>query len=244
MKSRIFAQRNLKEIFRDPVSLIFSFGLPVAIIILAGVLNQKIPSGAVNTFSPELFVPAGAVFAFSFITMFTGMLVSKDRTSNFLTRLFASPLKPHDYILGYALPIIPLALLQSVLCFAIGLIFGLKLTVGVIYSIIALLPCAVFFTAFGLLFGSILGDKSIGGVSSVLVQCTALLSGMWFDLELFGKVFEVIMNFLPFANFVEVARLSYAGDLLGALPHFLWSVGYAIITFIFAVFVFKAKSKK
>lgn len=245
MKCSVFAGRNVKEIFRDPLSLIFSLALPVLLIVLAGVLNLKIPAEAGNlTFSPENFVPAGAVFGFSFITMFSGMLIAKDRCTSFLSRLYASPMKPRDYIIGYSLSVLPLALLQSVLCFAVGFCFGLKFTVGVLYSIVALLPCAAFFTAAGLLFGCLLSDKSVGGVSSIMVQCTALLSGMWFDLSLFGKAFKTVMGFLPFANCVDAARLAYAGEIVKALPNFAWCVGYALLIYVIAVIVFKKKMVK
>lgn len=245
MKCKLFAVRNLKEIFRDPLSLIFSVALPVFLIILAGVLNLKIPAEAGNvTFTPELFVPAGAVFGFSFITMFSGMLIAKDRSSSFLSRLFASPMKPKDYIIGYSLPIIPLALLQSALCFSVGFCFGLKFTAGVLYSVIALIPAAAFFTAVGLLFGCVLSDKSVGGISSIMVQCTALLSGMWFDLSLFGSAFKTIMGFLPFASCVEAARLAYAGEIVKALVPLAISAFYALAAYVAAVLVFRRKMKK
>ena len=118
MRFAAFASRNSKELLRDPLSLIFCIGLPLFLLVLVVVVNRNLPP--VEIFKIENFAPGTAVFGFSFLTLFSGMLIGQDRSTSFLTRLFASPLTGSDYILGYSLPLLPIALLQSVIFFVVA----------------------------------------------------------------------------------------------------------------------------
>lgn len=240
MRMTAYAQRNFKELVRDPVSLLFGVGLPVVLLVLMSFLQRSI---AVSHFRIDQFAPSMAMFSFSFISMFTSMLVSNDRTSSFLTRLFASPLTAGDYLAGYSLPLLPIALAQSVVCFVVAFFFGLPVNGNVLLSIVALLPIAVFFIGLGLLLGCLLANKQVGAISSIVVQVAALSSGMWFDLSLIGGAFRTVCYALPFAHAVDAARMALAGDWAGILPHVLWCIGYAVAVFAAAVLVFRRKMK-
>lgn len=111
MRIILFAKRNMKEILRDPINLFFGLGFPLILLVLLLIINANIPSEANNTmFSIEKLAPGLAMFGTAFMAMFAGMLLSKDRTSSFLMRLFASPMTSLDFILGYTLPLVVMAL--------------------------------------------------------------------------------------------------------------------------------------
>lgn len=240
MKINIFSKRNLKELIRDPLSLVFGLALPIVLLLLISTMQQNIK---VPIFEIDRFAPAMAVFSFSFITLFSGLLIASDRCSSFLSRLFASPMKARDYIIGYSLPLIPLGILQSIACFATGMIFGLDFNANLVLTILLLIPSLFLFIAVGILFGCLFNDKQVSGISSIVVQCAALLSGMWFDLSMIGGTFETICNFLPFVHAVDIAKLSMSGDFSNILPHLAWILGYTIVIFIASIIVFKRKMK-
>ena len=166
-------------------------------------------------FEIEKLAPGIAVFGLSFVSLFSGMLIAKDRSTSFLMRLFASPLSAADFILGYALPLLPIALIQSAICFGASFIFGLPLNANVLLALVVLIPAAVLFIGIGLLAGSVLNDKQVGGVcGALLTNLSAWLSGTWFDLSLVGGAFETIAYLLPFAHAVDAARAAIAGDYM------------------------------
>lgn len=88
MKSLTFAKRNIKEIIKDPLSLVFCIGLPLFLLVMISVMQKSIK---VDQFEIEIFAPGIIVFSFAFITLFSSMLISGDRKSSFLIRLFTSP---------------------------------------------------------------------------------------------------------------------------------------------------------
>lgn len=173
MRMLAFASRNRKELIRDPLSLVFGIGLPIFLLLIMTALQRNV---SIAVFSLTNFTPGIAIFSFSFISLFTGMLIARDLSTSFLTRLFASPLTAADYIAGYSLPLLPIALVQSMLCFATAAALGLKLDGNIFWTLLTLVPAALLFIAFGLLLGTLFNDRSVGGITSILIQVVAFTS--------------------------------------------------------------------
>ena len=244
--SRIDAlsKRNMKEIVRDPLSLIFMIGLPLFMEILFYLLFHKLT----DQFQMKYLAPGIVVFSQAFLALFTGQLIALDRSTSFLTRLYVSPATSVEFILSYALPILPLTLLQSVLFFLVGGIFDTSLFgVGMLFAILFGIVTSLFYIAMGILFGALCTEKSIGGIASILVACQSLLSGMWFPIEGLGEGMLHLMNALPFRNatqLVQNAVLGFGdawGDLFRPL---LILLGYTLAAFVCAVLVFRRKMKR
>lgn len=236
-----FAGRNGKELLRDPVTLIFGVALPVALLAVMSLIQSNAP---VEVFAIRSLAPGIAAFSLAFVSMFAAMLITKDKSTSFLLRVFASPMLPWEYILGYALPMLPSGAAQCVVCFLTALCFGLPFGWNTLGAVAVLLPSAVLYTAFGLLFGVLLNDKQAAPVNSILVQCAALLGGTWFAPSLVGGAFETICKLLPFVHATESARAALAGDYAAALPHLAWIAGWAVLLFVAAVLLFKRKMQE
>lgn len=242
MRMLTFAGRNAKEILRDPLNLAFGLGFPLALIGLLSAIQANIP---VPLFEIQHLAPGISVFGLSFITLFSATLIAKDRGSSLLQRLYTTPLTPVDFILGYTLPVIPIAVAQCIICYAAAVALGLDVTVGIVYAILFILPVSILYIALGLLCGSVLSDKQVGGIcGALLTNLSAWLSGIWFDLELVGGTFRKIAYCLPFVHAVEMERAILARDLAGSIPHLLWVVGYAIGLLAVAVLLFLRQMKK
>lgn len=242
MKMITFAKRNAKEILRDPINLAFGLGFPLVLLFLLSAMQANIP---VSLFEITSLAPGITVFGLSFVTLFSATLISKDRESAFLQRLYTTPLTSTDFIFGYMLPILPIALMQMVICYLAAIPMGLQLSPNVICAIIGLVPMAVFNIALGLLCGSLLGVKQVGGIcGALLTNLSAWLSGTWFDLSLVGGAFEKIAEFLPFVHAVEMERALVRGDFQAAGMHIIVIFAYAALVTALAVFCFLRRMKK
>lgn len=242
MRQLTFSTRTAKEILRDPLNLMFGLGFPVILILLLSAIQANIP---VSMFEIEQLAPGMTVFGFSFMTLFAATLIAKDRESALLQRLYTTPLTAADFILGYALPILPIALGQCVVCFAVAALLGLPITINVLYAILAAIPAAVFFIAVGLMCGSVLNAKQVGGICGALMtNLTAWLSGIWFDLNLVGGVFKQVADALPFVHAVELERAVMNGNTAQIMPHLAWVIGYAAVAAIAAVLLFVRQMRK
>ena len=242
MKLFTFTIRTAKEILRDPLTVIFGLGFPLVLILLLSAIQANVP---VSLFEISSLTPGITVFGLSFMTLFSATLVAKDRESSLMQRLYTTPLKATDFILGYMLPIIPIAVTQCLICYVVAIILGLKVTVNIIYAILLIIPISVFFIALGLLFGSILNVKQVGGIcGALLTNLTAWLSGVWFDLKLVGGVFEEIAGFLPFVHAVELERAVLSGNYSDIFSHLWWVLGYAFGALVLAIAFFLRQMKR
>ena len=242
MRMLAFANRNTKEILRDPLNLCFGLGFPLILILLLSAIQANVP---VPLFEIAHLTPGVTVFGLSFMTLFSATLIAKDRGSSLLQRLYTTPLTPFDFILGYALPILPFAVMQSLICYVIAFFLGLNLTVNIVFAVLFIIPISILFIALGLLFGSILTDKQVGGVcGALLTNLSAWLSGTWFDLELVGGTFKKIANALPFVHAVEMERAILNGRFSDIFPHLCWVLGYACASLLIAVLLFLRQMKK
>ena len=246
MRTLVFASRNTKEITRDIFTLIFGILFPLVLLVLLSAINSSIPEGAgMKLFEITNLVPGISVFGLSFISLFTATLVSKDRCTSFILRLFTSPLKSSQYIAGYTLPLIPMSLLQIIVCYIASFAFGLKWSVNILLAIVVNLPTTILFIAIGLLCGTVFNDKAVGGVcGALLTNLSAWLSGTWFDLELVGGAFEKIADMLPFVHAVNAGRYALYGEYSKITEELLWVIGYALVITVIAVIVFSYKMKQ
>ena len=242
MRMLTFANRNTKELLRDPITLFFGLGFPLVLLFLLSAIQANIP---VALFEIQHLTPGITVFGLSFMTLFSATIIAKDRGSSLLQRLYTTPLTPVDFILGYTLPIVPIAVAQSIICYLAALLLGLEATVNILYAVLFIIPVSVLYVALGLLFGSFLSDKQVGGIcGGLLTNLSAWLSGTWFDLNLVGGAFKQVADSLPFVHAVELERAVLAGDFSGIFPHLWWVLGYAAVLLAAAVWMFLRQMKK
>lgn len=242
MRLKAFSVRVAKEILRDPLNLFFGLGFPVILLALLSAIQANIP---VDMFEIERLAPGIGVFGLSFMTLFSAVLVSRDRESALLQRLYTTPMGAKDFILGYTLPLLPISVAQSTVCYLFAALLGLELNLNVVLAILLNIPAATFFIALGLVCGSVMSSKAVGGVcGALLTNLSAWLSGIWFDVDLVGGAFQRIANALPFIHAVSLERAVISGDgktLLASVP---WVLAYALITVAAAIVLFLRQMKK
>ena len=242
MRMFTFAKRCGKEILRDPINLFFGLGFPLVLLLLLTAIQANIP---VNLFEINTLTPGITVFGLSFMTLFSATLIARDRESAFLQRLYTTPLTGFDFIMGYMLSILPIALCQTVICYLFAIPLGLTVRVNIVYAIVGILPMAVFNIALGLLFGSILGVKQVGGIcGALLTNLSAWLSGVWFDLELVGGAFEKAAHALPFYHAVQLEKALFSGNFGEMSSHLPVVLLYCTGATVLAVFLFLGQMKK
>lgn len=242
MKMMTFAKRCTKEILRDPINLGFGLGFPLVLLVLLSAIQANIP---VSLFEIDTLTPGITVFGLSFMTLFSATLISKDRESALLQRLYTTPLTGLDFIIGYMLPLVPIAIGQVLICYLFAIPLGLTVSVNIVYAVIGIIPMAVFNIALGLLCGSVFGVKQVGGIcGALLTNLSAWLSGVWFDLELVGGIFEKIANALPFVHAAEMGKALFNGSFELAAPHILPILLYSVLITVVAVFCFLWQMKK
>ena len=239
---RAFSTRCAKEILRDRLNLIFGLGFPIVILLLLSAIRSNTP---VTLYEIENLTPGICIFGLSFMTLFSATLIAKDRESAFLQRLYTTPLKAHEYILGYMLPMLPIAVLQTIVCYGLSFLLGLSPSVNIFFAVLLILPISIFYISLGLLCGSVCNVKQVGGLcGALLTNLSAWLSGTWFALDLLGKSFGKFAKILPFFHAVEAEKSMLHGDVQAALSHLSIVLIYALVVTLSAVALFLRQKKR
>ena len=242
MRMMTFAKRCTKEILRDPINLGFGLVFPLVLLLLLSAIQENI---SVSLFEIDTLTPGITVFGFSFMTLFSATLIAKDRESALLQRLYTTPLTGFDFIIGYMLPLLPIAFGQIIICYLFAIPLGLTVSLNVLCAIIGSIPMAIFNIALGLLCGSILSVKQVGGIcGALLTNLSAWFSGVWFDLNLVGGTFRKIANALPFVHAAEMEKALFNGSFEVAAVHILPVVLYSVFTTVVAVVCFIRQMKR
>lgn len=237
MRTLNFAKRNFKEFIRDPLSIIFAVILPLFLLFIF----QQFDIPAEN-FKIENFTPGIIIFSFSFITLFTAMLISKDRSTSLLIRLGISPMKPMDYIFGYIISIIPIIIIQNILFFILAVILELNFSINIIWAALISIVIAILFIAMGILIGSIFSEKASSGISSIVVPLVCFTSGMYFSKDMLGDIFSKVCDYLPFDSCVTIIKgvMNNKLDLI-SLRNIVVLIVYLLVTLVVSIIVFRKK---
>lgn len=242
-----FAERVMLELVRDPLSYVFALGFPLVMLIVMTVVNDSIPPEAgMTVFRIDNLAPAVYVFGLSFLMLFTALLVSKDRAEAFLVRLYISPMRRADFLFGYTLPVLGLAVMQGIITMVCAFIIGAVTDVplnpgGLLLVLVVSVPAMLLFVGLGLLFGVLFSDKAAPPLSSVVISLSSFLGGMWMDLEHMSGTLVKICDALPFRHAVQAGRMALAMDFDGiAEPLAVVSV-WVVVIYMLAVLSFRKK---
>lgn len=250
MKSFVFASRVCKEIRRDALSYIFCLGFPIIMLALMSVLDSSIPAQAnMTVFHIYNLAPGISYFGLTFVMLFTSIQVSKDRTTALLLRLYASPMKAVDYVIGYTLPVCILGIVQMVICFAaafvVGLCQGYIFSIPeIVFSMLLLIPSLFMFLGIGILFGSAVNEKAAPGLCSIIISAVGMIGGIWMDIDGIGGIMKKVAEVLPFYHGVTLARMPFAEGFQRMPIHLIWTIGFGIVFYVLAIIVFTSKMKK
>lgn len=249
-RALLFAGRTVKEILRDPLSIILCLGVPLIMLVAMYALFAS----SAPWFSLDILAPGIAVFANAFVMLYMALLISRDRATAFLTRLYTSPMRTVDFVVGYALPGVWLGAAQLVICYLTAVVTGLVSghtawisVTGLLSAVVIALPVTVFYVCAGILCGCLFSDKAAPGLCSIVVSAGGFLSGAWMPVETLSEGFQTVCRALPFYPAVLAGRTVLVGAEITADS--LWvplitEFAYGLVTVVAAVLVFRFKTRR
>ena len=242
-KTYVFMKRNLKEMARDPLIYVFCAGFPIFMFLMFQII-LKFTGESTPIFEVKSLIPGVMMFSYSILMLMASLLISKDKTIAFLKRLYTSPMKSHNYLVGYFVPFLIIGIIQSLICIILGYIFGATSGTGFIpfYSslllIVEMLPIMAMNIFIGMILATLLNEKSAPAVTSIFISLCGVLGGAWMPLDKMGD-FEKFAEALPFYPSVYLGRVitnatHTAPDGLGNLVYYSFSdrgLMFLLITF-------------
>ena len=234
-------KRNLLEIVRDPLSLVFCVCFPLVMLVLMQVIMGQFEATPPN-FEISNYSIGMCVFGYTFVALFVANLIAGDKNTEFYNRLKLAPMSAFLRVLGYVVAVLPIMLVQTVLFLLLSLFFGLPFGVSFLLAIVYLFPSALFYVLCGVLIGYLVqNERQAGPVASILVSATGIFAGIFMPITQMGT-FSDIMNCLPFVHTVSIASGVFSGDYACILNNIGWVFGYSMLILLLIYLFCRKKS--
>jgi ABC-2 type transport system permease protein len=240
MKSWELAKRNFKEVWRDPLSLGITIGLPVALLLILQALK-----GVDTFFEASSLVPGIVLFGFVMLMFSAAMSLSRDRETALFSRLLTAPIGSSGFVAAYSLPYLLVAILLGVGLFVIGLLLGLEILGSVFLVFLVLFAMAVFYVALGMMLGALMPIAPLSGAYAIILLLT-IFGGAWMNLEEIGGVFLDMGQVFPFAHALDATRavMIEGAGFSDIASDFYWVVGYTVLIVLLSVFFFRRRMRE
>ena len=237
MRSVALARRNFIEVWRDPLSISLTIALPIGMLLVLMLLEGVDPF-----FTATSLTPGVVLFGFVMLMFSAALALSRDRESALFSRLLTAPLRSNDFVTGYSIPYLPVAIIQTMALFAVGLFLGLEMNGNMGLLIFILLAMAVFYIAAGMILGVTFSSKTVTFPYMVILLLT-IFGGAWMDVNAIGGPIQAVGNVFPFAHAIDAARgiMIDGADLATVASDLWWILGYTVVAAVIAVVVFRRK---
>jgi len=197
--------------------------------------ESKIKNEVVNFYAPGI-----AVFGLMILISTAAEIIAGDREKGFLARMFTTPARPSDFILGYSLPFIPVLIVSTLIYLGVGMALGLTVVgnLGHVFLIFFLMGlCSI---GIGMIVGSLIKSESQAGVSWIFIVPMAMISGAWFTVENMPSAVKSVAGALPFIHAIDASRAVLNGSSFSAITlDIYWLVGWAVVLFAAGIVLFR-----
>ena len=197
--------------------------------------ESKIKNMAVNFYAPGI-----AVFGLMILVSTAAGIIAGDREKGFLARMFTTPARPWDFILGYSLPFIPVLIVSTLIYLGVGMALGLTVVGNLGHVILIFFLIGLCSIGIGMIVGSLVKSESQAGVSWIFIVPIAMISGTWFSTEGMPSAVKSVAGALPFIHAIDGSRAVINGSSLSAImPDLYWLVGWAVVLFVTGIILFR-----
>ena len=197
--------------------------------------ESKIKNVVVNFYFPGI-----AIFGLMILISTAAEIIAGDREKGFLARMFTTPARPSDFILGYSLPFIPVLIVSTLIYLGVGMALGLTVVGNLGHAFLIFFLIGLCSIGIGMIVGSLIKSESQAGVSWIFIVPIAMISGAWFSTEGMPSAVRSVAGALPFIHAIDASRAVINGSSLSAImPDLYWLVGWAVVLFAAGIVLFR-----
>jgi len=220
MKSFLkFVSVSLKLYLREPITVFFTLGFPIMLVLIFGSMYGNQPSPMLGGYgSMDVSMPGYTALILGSIGFMTvAMYTSTFRETGILRRFRATPLRPLTYILADVTANLVMTLLGMVGLVIVGwLLYRVRFEGQPVSVILGVIFSALAMFAAGYVIASLAPTARAAQVISMVVFYPMMfISGAGIPLEIMPPTIRRIADFLPLTYVVKLLRGLWFGETWG-----------------------------
>ena len=189
----------------------------------------------------DFIAPGIIIFGLLIMIPTSGRIMLRDKESRFLNRMLTTPARPWEFITGYSLSMLVIAIIQIIFFVLLGWLFGMDIVGNLGLALAVFLLTAICSIGVGMVVASLSKSENQGeSLSWLFSMPLAVISGVWFSLEFMPSYIQTLAKLFPFAHAVDAARavITRGVGLEAISGDFFFLVGWAAGVFILGTILF------
>jgi len=190
----------------------------------------------------DFIAPGIIIFGLLIMIPTSARIMVRDKEKGFLSRLLTTPTRPLDFISGYSLCLVFIAIVQIIIFIAVARLFGMDIvgSLGLAFLIFFLTGlCSI---GIGMVVASLSkSENQAEPLCWIFAMPLAMLSGCWFSIEMLPSYLRTVAYAFPYAHAIDASRsVLIRGVGLEAVSYdLLFLVGWAVVIFAIGVILFR-----
>ncbi len=190
----------------------------------------------------DFIAPGIIIFGLLILIPTSARMMVRDKEKGFMSRLLTTPARPVDFISGYSLCLVAIAIVQIIIFIAAAWGFGMDIVGSLWLAFLIFLITGLSSIGIGMVVASLSkSENQAEPLCWLFSMPLAMLSGCWFSTEMLPSYLRNVAYAFPYAHAIDASRaILIRGVGLEAISNdLLFLVGWAIAIFAIGVILFR-----
>jgi len=168
--------------------------------------------------------------------------IVRDKEKGFMSRLLTTPTRPLDFILGYSLYMLVIAIAQIIIFIVLARLLGMDIVGNFWLAFLVFFLAGLCSIGVGMVIASLSKSENQAEPMAWLISMPlAMLSGCWFSIEMMPQYLRYLAYAFPYAHAIDAARgVLIRGVGMEAInSDFLFLIGWTVVIFAIGIVLFR-----
>ncbi|MFA5629681.1 MAG: ABC transporter permease [Dehalococcoidales bacterium] len=190
----------------------------------------------------DFIAPGIIVFGLLIMIPTAGRIMLRDKGTRFLQRMMTTPTRPWEFIVGYSLSMVIIAIIQVFVFILLGWLFGMDIIGNIWLALVIFVLTSLCSIGIGMVIASLAKSENQGEALSWLFSMPlAIISGVWFSIEFLPSYVRIFADSFPYSHAVSAARaiITRGAGIEAIGSDLLFLVIWTIAVFVVGTFFFR-----